>query len=273
MNGNLRGAMFSFILLGLVLLGFYLLPDRFLPPKPTEPPVPPTARPEDTLTPTSTNTIFVAHVNIDSPCRAGTHEDADEVAMIPQGKTVMAIGKDSAEADWLLVRWFGVADCWIETKYVTSPDIGFLETVDTPQPFTFTPVTMPTSDSTETPVPTKTARVTLTPSRTRRPHGSVTPVPPRTNTPRPVTIPPRDPTRTPSSPPPTTSVSSTKTAVEPTRTPAPIVNTPVPPTNTPVPPTADYPRRECNDGVDNDDDGRTDTDDPDCRNRGDDSES
>jgi hypothetical protein len=48
-----------------------------------------------------------------------------------------------------------------------------------------------------------------------------------------------------------------------------------PPTDPPPPPPTDAPDnpRECNDGIDNDGDGMTDGDDPDCRNRGDGDES
>lgn len=49
-------------------------------------------------------------------------------------------------------------------------------------------------------------------------------------------------------------------------------DTPRPTDTSPPPPTVDYLHKECNDGYDNDNDGRTDMDDNQCSSRGDDSE-
>jgi hypothetical protein len=266
MRKTFQGVSIAFFFIGIVLIILYRLPPEYLPPRPTNTPTPLTHIPEATAIPTSTNTFFVARTRIDTPCLSEKRE-GELVATISQGKDVMIMGKDGPDAEWIQVRLFNVPDCWVERKFITSNDLDALDVV-TSLPSTSTPGVTLTPGPTESLTPTGTnAFITNTLTRTRRPgDDSSTSLPQRTNTPRSITNTPNSVTNT--------SISQiTKTPVHPTKTPVPPTKTPVPSSNTPIPPTIDSPRRACNDGIDNDHDGRTDLEDPDCRNRGDDSES
>lgn len=94
-----------------------------------------------TLTPTSTNTLFIARVNIDIPCRLGTGAGFDLITTIPQGRDVMVIGDDGKLINsWFLVRWGGFQDCWVESIFLTLDfDNSLLAPISTPLLFTYTP--------------------------------------------------------------------------------------------------------------------------------------
>ena len=62
-------------------------------------------RPENMVTATSTNTFFRARMLIDTACRSGTSENHGLVTTLGQDKVVMVIGRDSEQAEWLLIRW------------------------------------------------------------------------------------------------------------------------------------------------------------------------
>jgi hypothetical protein len=249
-----------------------LLPPSLLPAAKG----PATATPQDTLTPTSTNTIFTAHFNYDTPCLAGPGEDHEMVTTVAQGKDMMLIAKDKEPPAWLLIRPAGVKDCWVDGKFVTSYDIPAVAIFPTPVPLTATAVPTRTLPPTKTVTPSATdtpkAPVTAGLTRTHRPGDTPLPaVPTKTSNPSSDPTPGSGiPSQTPGNP----SNPPTNTSRPPTNTPRPPTNTPhPPPTRTPVPsPTVDYPHKECNDGMDNDGDGYRDSADPQCQNNGDDSE-
>ncbi|NWG35945.1 MAG: hypothetical protein HXY42_16060 [Chloroflexi bacterium] len=158
MNKNRKGLLWGFVVPAIAVLLLALLPDKYIP----QPTVTSTFGPEDTVTPTSTNTFFRARTIIEIPCRSGTGEKYELVTTLPQDKVVMVIGKDSEQADWLLVRWSTPPnpDCWIERKFVNSDDYYLAEIVPTPPEPTAT--TNPTLTTTSTTAVT----VVFTPQRT-----------------------------------------------------------------------------------------------------------
>jgi hypothetical protein len=190
MNRTLQGVVFAFLILCIVVLFLSIIPVKDL----STPTATPTPKPEDTATPTSTNTFFIAHINIDSPCSLGTNKEYEVITTIPQGRDVMVIGKDSDQADWLLVRWGGFSDCWIERRFVTSYDVDLLDIVPAAPLPTFTT----TSNPTQTFTPTKT-EVVVAYTPIRRTSDNPTRIQPLTNIPDPANTP--GPTNTPKPPP------------------------------------------------------------------------
>ena len=272
MNKNLKGAVYAFIFFALIIAALIFLPPGYLPAAKG----PATATPQDTLTPTSTNTVFTAHIKFDTACRSGPGEDHEMVEKVEQGKDMMLIAKDKEPPEWLLIRGVGFQDCWVDGKFVNSPDLSAAAIFPTPQPPTPTAVPTRTLPPTKTMTPsaTNTPKVNATPgpTRTRKPGDTEAPLHAVTNTSNPSinTAPGSGGTSQPTK---TTSNSSTNTSRPPTNTSRPPTNTPKPPTRTPVPsPTTDPPHRACNDGVDNDGDGFIDLADSGCSNKGDDSE-
>ena len=161
MHKNLKGALFGFFWLA-VLVSFL----HFVPLSTTV----------DAATPTSPNTFYRARIIIDRLCRSGTSEEHEVITTLAQDKVVMVIGKDSNQPEWLLVRPGTTADCWVERRFVTSDDIGFVDIVATPLDSTDTPTSTPiftlTATSTSTATFTSTATspvVDWTPSRTKKP--------------------------------------------------------------------------------------------------------
>jgi hypothetical protein len=213
MNRTARGLIIAFLAAVFFLVALKIWLEQSVPPRPadTSTPTPEnmiTATFMPTPTPTSTNTFFVAHINFDSPCRLGTGDSYDLVTKLEQGKDVWAIGKDSVQGTWLLVRPAGFPDCWVQGIFVTAPEIDRLEIHPTPPPFTATLNPTSTPEVTDTPTPTATRTlIPFTPTRTRQP--------------------PDD------EPPPVTGPSDTPVPVEP-KDPSP-KHTPKPPSETPVP--------------------------------------
>lgn len=131
-------------------------------------------------------------------------------------------------------------------------------------PYTATP----TSTGNPTNTPTRSPTVTPTNTPTNTPTGTLTVMPTDTSTNTPTVTPTNTPTNAPT--------------VTPTNTPTnTLTNTPThTPTTTPTKTSAYTPtptptdsKHQCNDKIDNDNDGKIDTEDPDCRNRGGKSES
>jgi hypothetical protein len=150
--------LWGFSLLAIFVSLLVLLPDGCIP----QPTVTATFGPEDTVTPTSTNTFFRARTIIEIPCRSGTGGEYEVITTLPQDKVLMVIGKDSEQADWLLVRSFSTnADCWIERKFVNSDDYYLAEIVPTPSKPTAT-----TNPMLITTTSTKAVTVVFTPQRT-----------------------------------------------------------------------------------------------------------
>lgn len=289
MNKNLKGAVFAFVMVCLALTFLIAYPERYL----SRPTTTPTVTTEVTVTPSSTNTFFIARVNIDTPCRSGTSKVFNTIATIPQGRDVMVIGNNGNMNDWLLVRWGSYQDCWIESKFLTLFfDPGLLIGVPTSMLYTNTPVFTPTlvltiastSTITLTPKPV----VSRTPTQglggagldsTISPNAnatieinSSTPMIPSTSSLQPNTLQPTSTLPLPSTN--TQFPSATNSLIPPpTSTPfPPSTNTPVLSlTSTPFPPPTNTPgNKSCRDGIDNNGNGLIDWPlDPSCRNKND----
>ena len=227
---------------------------------PVEPTIPPITA---TITPPF-DMGFEAVTRVNTQCFDWSYQVLTEIESNDQ---VNVLGRNK-DASWYMVRWPRLATaCWAMAEMLKpsnfSPDELFVISAPFPPAFTGTP----TFATSITALTTGTTHILtrLTPTQTRRPPGD------RTPTPR-VTPDPTDPlhTRTPFTPGPTDPATKTPVTPDPIDPPT---RTPVTPESTqPTIPTPDGPR-ECNDGSDNDGDGKTDFPaDPGCRNRGDDSE-
>jgi hypothetical protein len=175
MNKNLKGAMYTFISLAFILVILIFLPPGYLPAAKG----PATATPQDTLTPTSTNTVFTVHINYDTACRSGPHETDNMITKVEQGKDMMLLAKDKEPAEWLLLRPVDFKDCWVDAKFVTSYDIPAAAIFPTPVPPTATlepTLTLPPT-KTVTPSATDTERVAATSAATRTRRPGDTPIP------------------------------------------------------------------------------------------------
>ena len=204
-------------------------------------------------------------------CYTGPGVEYDFVLVLHAGESVAVIGRNQ-ESTWWRISPDTVVDCWVADQWGTftgeSASIPITSSRYATQavtPIAPTQTKMkqggePTSVSLSTrlPQPTNPSPVATRPPPTNPPPTQSSPTnppptqPPPTSEPSPTDPPPTDPPPTDS--PPTQSL----------------------PTNPPPaqqPPTIDPPHRACRDGVDNDDDGFTDGDDPQCDNNGDNDES
>lgn len=156
MTRNLRGTTVVFLITGIILLVLYFLPENHLPIQST---MTPEFILKSTITATSTNTFVVGQIILDTPCHFGTSNEYEIVTTISQGTGVVLIGKNSDQSRWLLIRWGGLTDCWVEKKFVsTSFDIALLPVVPTPPEPTLAP-TQTKVVGTNTPSPTATEAV------------------------------------------------------------------------------------------------------------------
>ncbi len=179
-------------------------------------------------------------------CYTGPGVEYDFVLVLHAGESVAVIGRDQ-ESTWWRISPDTVVDCWVADQWGT---------------FTGETASIPITSSRYA-----TQAVTpISPTQTKMKQGgeptsaSLSTRLPQPTNPSPVaTRPP--PTNPPTDPPPT----------QPPPTDPPTDPTDPPPTQPPT--TVDPPHRACKDGIDNDNDGFTDGDDPQCRNNGDNDES
>ena len=199
-------------------------------------------------------------------CYTGPGVEYDFVLVLHAGESVAVIGRNQ-ESTWWRISPDTVVDCWVADQWGTftgeSASIPITSSRYATQavtPIAPTQTKMkqggePTSVSLSTrlPQPTNPSPVATRPPPTNPPPTQSSPTNPPPTQPPPTSEPsPTDPP--PSDPPPTQSLPTNP-----------------PPTQPPL--TIDPPHRACRDEVDNDDDGFTDGDDPQCDNNGDNDES
>ena len=251
--------------------GFFLFTKweqlEWPPVKPTNTVFAPSSTPSFTPLPP---TEFYAVTILDAGCYDWSYQLLTNI----DSSELMNVRGRNKEGTWFMVRWPKFTrDCWVESSYVKpsnfSPEDLFVISAPFPPLFTLTSTLTLTSTSTPSLTPTRTRSVSTAATRTPTPtKGDAIGM---TNTPTNPSVTPPTPTNTPATPP--TPTKTPATPPTPTNTPV----TPPTPTNTPVtPPTpTNTPSgpRQCNDGIDNDGDGKTDFPaDDGCRNNGDDSE-
>ena len=201
----------------------------------------------------------------EASCYTGPGVEYDFVLILDAGESVAVIGRNQ-ESTWWRISPDAVVDCWVADQWGTftgeAASIPITSSRYATQAVTHIAPTQtkmkqagePTSASLSTHLPQPT---NPSPMATR---------PPPTNPP------PTDPPSTqrpPTDPPPTDALPTNPPPTQPPPTDPP----PTDPAPTQPLPTNDPPRKACKDGIDNDNDGFTDRDDPQCRNNGDNDES
>ena len=201
----------------------------------------------------------------EASCYSGPGVEYDFVLILDSGESVVVIGRNQ-ESTWWRISPDTVLDCWVADQWGT---------------FTGEAASIPITSSRYA-----TQAVTpMSPIQTKRnPGGEPTTVLQSTHLPQPTTPPPVA-TQPPSTnPPPTQLLPTSPLPTNPLPTnplptdplPTDLLPTDPPATNSPStqpPPAIDPPHKACKDGIDNDNDGFTDGDDPQCRNNGDNDES
>lgn len=119
---------------------------------PTLPPVLDTPTPEFSPTPafTPTPSVPTVTVSVNTNCRTGPGVVYDLIGGLNVGQTAEVVGKNSAVANYWVVRLPGGAICWLWGQYATVSG----NTANLPEyPVPPTPTPSPTPTSTSTPTP------------------------------------------------------------------------------------------------------------------------
>ena len=191
----------------------------------------------------------------EASCYSGPGVEYDFVLILHAGESVAVIGRNQ-ESTWWRISPDTVVDCWVADQWGT---------------FTGEAASIPITSSRYA-----TQAVTpISPTQTKvRQVEEPTSVPPSTRLPQSTTPPPVATQPPPTNPPPTQPPPTSPPPTDPLPTnPLPTDLLPTDPLPTQPPPAIDPPHKACKDGIDNDNDGFTDGDDPQCRNNGDDDES
>ncbi|HRQ23739.1 MAG TPA: hypothetical protein PLF42_09970 [Anaerolineales bacterium] len=128
---------------------------------PTPPPPQDTATPEFTSTPefTPTPSVPTVSVSVNTNCRTGPSIQYDLVGGLNVGQTAEVVGKNSAVANYWVVRLSGGTVCWLWGQHATvsgnTANLPEYPVPPTPTP-TLTPTLTPTATSTPTPTETPT---------------------------------------------------------------------------------------------------------------------
>jgi uncharacterized protein YraI len=196
----------------------------------------------------------------EASCYTGPGVGYDFVLILHAGESVAVIGRNQ-DSTWWRISPDTVVDCWVADQWGT---------------FTGEAAWVPITSSRYA----TQAVTSISPTQTRiKQAGAPTSVPLSTPPPQPTTPPPAATGSLPTNSPPTQLPPTNPPPTNPLPTiPLPTVPLPTDPpaTNPPAtqpPPAIDPPHRACKDGIDNDNDGFTDGDDPQCRNNGDNDES
>jgi uncharacterized protein YraI len=201
----------------------------------------------------------------EASCYTGPGIMYDFVLTLHAGDSVVVIGRNQ-DSTWWRISPDTVVDCWVADQWgtftgeaasipITSSRFATQAvTLISPTQTRLRQVEEPTSvlPSTQPPQPTTPPPVATRPPPTVPPPTQLPPTNPPPTDPPPTQLPPTNPP--PTDPPPTQLLPTNPPATQP-------------------PPAIDPPHRACKDGIDNDNDGLTDGDDPQCRNNGDNDES
>ena len=201
----------------------------------------------------------------EASCYTGPGVGYDFVLILHAGESVPVIGRNQ-DSTWWRISPDTVVDCWVADQWGTftgeAASVPITSSRFATQAVTLISPTQTRSRQVEE--PTSVPLSTHLPQPTTPPPAATGPFP--TNPP-PTQLPPTSPL--PTNPLPTDPLPTDPLPTDPLSTDPPATDPPA----TQPPPAIDPPHRACKDGIDNDNDGLTDGDDPQCRNNGDNDES